>query len=145
MVSGARYRRWVPRRATRTRAQLLGDGAEDDAAAVLAGAGWTLLVRQLRVGRDEIDVLAIDPGPPPMLVAVEVRWRASRAFGLPEETFDRAKRHRLRRALATLRAADRLPDGRPVPRLPARLDLVVLEPGAVSGARRRLRHHRAVG
>ena len=45
----------------------------------------------------------MDPGPPPALVVVEVRWRARRDFGLPEETVDGRKRARLHRAAFALR------------------------------------------
>ncbi len=92
--------------------------------------------RHVRVGRDEIDLLAIDPGPPGELVVVEVRWRRSRDFGLPEETVDGRKRARLHRAGFALRGAGYLADGTLVPQVPLRFDLVVVEPGTW------LRHHR---
>ena len=120
----------------RTTAQRSGDAAEATVAAHLAAAGWRVLGRQLRVGRAEIDLLAIDPGPPANLVVVEVRWRARRDFGLAEETVDGRKRARLRRAAFTLRDAGSLSDGAPLPALPLRFDLIVVEPGD------RLRHHR---
>src|ERR1035437_1386006 len=78
--------------APRTAAQRLGDAAEATIAEHLAAAGWTLLGRNLRFGRSEVDLLGLDPGPPAALVLVEVRWRASRAFGVAEETFDWRKR-----------------------------------------------------
>ena len=120
----------------RTVAQGLGDDAEARVARELAAHGWTVLGRQIRVGRAEVDLLAIDPGPPSSLVVLEVRWRARRDFGLPEETVDGRKRARLHAAGFVLRDAGRLPDGTPVPSLPLRFDLVVVEPG------RPLRHHR---
>jgi putative endonuclease len=124
----------------RTRAQRLGDAAEELAASRLRSLGWTILGRQIRVRRAEIDALALDPGPPAALVVVEVRWRASRDFGLPEETVRRAKLARLRTAGFELRAAGRLPDGTVVPPWPTlRVDLLAVEPGG------RLRHHRGVG
>ena len=122
--------------ARRTQAQQLGDAAESQAAGTLVAAGWTILARNLRVGRNELDIVALDPGPPAELVIVEVRWRASRAYGLPEETVDWRKRARLRAAASGLLDGGSLPDGRPVPRLAVRFDLVVLEPGG------RVRHHR---
>ena len=79
--------------------------------------------------------MAVDPGPPPALVVVEVRWRGSRDFGLPEETVDHRKRTRVRAAAYGLLDAA-LPDGTPLPRLPLRFDLVVVEPGD------RVRHYR---
>jgi Holliday junction resolvase-like predicted endonuclease len=120
----------------RTAAQRAGDAAEAAVAAHLIARGWRVLARQLHVGRAEIDLLAVDPGPPPALVIVEVRWRAGRNFGLAEETVDGRKRSRLRRAAFTLRDAGMLPGGFVLPALPLRFDLIVVEPG------NRLRHHR---
>jgi putative endonuclease len=120
---------------TRTPAQRAGDAAEDAVAVALATSGWRILGRRVRVGRLELDIVAVDPGPPPALAIVEVRWRRSRAFGLPEETADRRKLGRLRGTL---------PDGSRLPGLPLRLDLVAVEPAATPG-RLRLRHHRGIG
>jgi len=123
----------------RTAAQQLGHAAEAVVADRLEAAGWTILARNVRVGRNELDLVAVDPGPPPALVFVEVRWRARRDFGLAEETVGAEKRRRVRVA------AFALLDGRapasgaigPLPRFPIRFDLVAVEPGG------RLRHHRA--
>jgi putative endonuclease len=120
----------------RTAAQQAGDAAESLVAAHLAEAGWTVLARNVHVGRHELDLVAVDPGPPAALVVVEVRWRAGRDFGLPEETVDHRKRVRVRAAAYGLLDRGVLPDGSPVPRLPLRFDLVVVEPGG------RVRHHR---
>ena len=125
----------------RTSKQAAGDAAELVAARHVIGLGWRILARNVRVGRAEIDLLAIDGGPPARLVAVEVRWRRSRAFGLPEETVDRRKQARLRVALGRLLEADILPDGSSLPRLPPAIDIVVVEPGGRSGAVR-VRHLR---
>jgi len=120
----------------------IGDAAEVLVATALAGAGWVILGRQVRVGHDELDLVAIDPGPPRELVAVEVRWRRSREFGLPEESFDGRKRHRVVRALLGLVAGQGSEQGLVIPRLPLRVDLVVVEPAAAGGVA--VRHHRAV-
>lgn len=127
-----------PPRATggRTRAQGLGDAAEALVADRLVAAGWHIVGRNVHVGRREIDVVGVDPGPPAMLVVVEVRWRGRRDFGLGEETVDHRKRTRLREA------AFLLLDGGDVPRLPLRFDLVVVEP-AGRGGEPVVRHHRA--
>ena len=102
----------------RTTRQQRGTRAEDDAAAYLAQAGWQVIGRNIRVGRDEIDILATDPGPPPALVFVEVRGAASAVFGMPEERVDRAKVGHLYRAARLL----------PVERqLPRRVDLVIVD------------------
>jgi Holliday junction resolvase-like predicted endonuclease len=124
----------------RTRQQRTGDAAEDLVADRLQAAGWQVLAQRLRLGRDEVDILAVDPGPPRSLVIVEVRFRGARDYGLPEETFDWRKRARLKRAFASLLERG-LPGGRPVEGLPVRLDLVVVEPGG-TGVERRIRHYR---
>jgi putative endonuclease len=121
---------------TRTAAQQAGDAAETLVASRLADAGWTILARNVHVGRHELDLVTIDPGPPATLVVIEVRWRAGRGYGLPEETVDHRKRVRVRAAAYGLLDRGVLPDGSRVPRLPLRFDLVVVEPGD------RLRHHR---
>jgi putative endonuclease len=125
----------------RTVAQRAGDSAEEVVARYLRGLGWTILGRNVHVGRAEIDLLAVDPSLPARseLVVVEVRWRSRRDFGLAEEQVPQAKLVRLRAAGLHLRAIGHLPNGVPVPASPMRLDLVVLEP------QRPVRHHRHVG
>jgi putative endonuclease len=120
----------------RTPAQQAGDAAETLVADRLTEAGWTVLARNVHVGRHEIDLVAVDPGPPAALVVVEVRWRTGRDYGLPEETVDHRKRVRIRAAAYGLLERGTLPDGSPLPRLPLRFDLVALEPGG------KVRHHR---
>jgi len=121
---------------SRTEAQRTGDAAEAVVAERLEAAGWAILARNVHVGRHEIDLVAIDPGPPRALVVIEVRWRAERDFGLPEETVDHRKRVRVRQAAYGLLDRGSLPGGATLPRLPLRFDLVVVEPGG------RIRHHR---
>jgi putative endonuclease len=129
----------------RTAAQRAGDAAEAAVAEGLRASGWEVLASRVRVGRAELDLVAIDPGPPRELVAVEVRWRSGRSFGLPEETVDGRKLARLWGAVARLLDEGCLPDGRPLPRLAARVDLVAVEPADRPGGRPRVRHHRALG
>ena len=119
----------------RTAAQAAGDAAEARAATHLVELGWQILGRHIRVGRAELDLVVVDPRPPPTLVIVEVRWRARRDYGLPEETVDGRKRARLHRAGFALREIGKLPDGTMLPALSLRFDLIVLEPNG------RLRHH----
>jgi putative endonuclease len=123
---------------TRTAAQRAGDDAEALVAERLVELGWSILARNVHVGRHEVDLVAVDPGPPSRLVIVEVRLRSTRRFGLAEETVDFKKRRRLRDAAWTMVAAGTLPDGRPLPQLGIRFDIVVVEPNPP-----RLRHHRA--
>jgi putative endonuclease len=125
----------------RTGSQQTGDAAERLVAERLRAAGWTILGTNVHVGRAELDIVAIDPAPPARLVIVEVRQRGSREFGLPEETVDAAKRTRIRRGAQGLRERGILADGTPVPALPLRIDLVVVEPPLEAGGPVRIRHH----
>jgi putative endonuclease len=120
----------------RTAAQQAGDAAERLVGSRLVAAGWTVLARNVHVGRYELDLVAVDPRPPAALVIVEVRWRAGREFGLPEETVDHRKRARVRAAAYRLLDRGALPGGGALPHLPLRFDLIVVEPGD------RIRHHR---
>ena len=113
---------------TRTERQIAGDAAEQLVAELLVGRGWSVLGRNVHAGRSELDIVATDPGPPPRLVIVEVRWRRSRNFGGAEASFDYRKRARLRRGLARLLEAGRLADGTRLPVLPVAVDLAVVEP-----------------
>ena len=78
-----------------------GAAAEEAAARWLAGRGWTILARNVRVGRDELDLLAREPDGP--TVAVEVRARSGPTFGSGVESVDAPKVARLYRAVAHLR------------------------------------------
>ena len=128
----------------RTPAQRAGDAAETVVSEYLVGAGWTVLARNVHVGRHELDLVAVDPGPPGSLVVIEVRWRLRRDYGLPEETVDHRKRTRVRSAAYGLLDRGAFADGEPLPRLPLRFDLIVVEPGVGRpDAPPRLRHHRA--
>ncbi|MEX1296854.1 MAG: YraN family protein [Candidatus Limnocylindrales bacterium] len=132
-----------------------GASAEVAAGRWLSAAGWVVLARNLRVGPDELDLVALDPQHVP--VVVEVRARSGPAFGSGTESVDTRKVGRLYRAAATLRRHGHpaLPLGSfPVP---LRVDLVTLrrdrlgrwqveahlrgleppEPGAAAGRRRR--------
>jgi putative endonuclease len=81
----------------------IGAAAEDAAAAYLEGIGWTLLARNIRLGADEIDIVARDVGDSPTLVVVEVRSRSGRGFGSALESVDARKVARLYRAALALR------------------------------------------
>jgi putative endonuclease len=129
-------------RARSTSAQLIGDEGERLAAMRLEALGWQILARNLRLGRDEVDLLAVDPSAPPALVVVEVRRRGRRDFGLAEETLDRRKRGALRRVAGEVAGLRRLPDGTVLPRLPVRVDLVAIDPGP--DGQPSVRHHRGI-
>jgi Holliday junction resolvase-like predicted endonuclease len=129
----------------RTSRQLLGDAAERLVAERLTARGWHVLARNVHAGRSELDIVAVDPGPPERLVVVEVRYRRSRDFGLPEETLDHEKRARLRRGIARLLDAGTLPDGSELPHLPIAVDLAVVEPGTGPSSTVRLYRNALLG
>jgi Holliday junction resolvase-like predicted endonuclease len=130
------------RSGVRTARQQSGDAAETLVAGLLERRGWSLLARNLHLGRSELDIVAVDPGPPARLVIVEVRWRRSRAFGGAEESFGYRKRALMRIGMARLLECGRTPDGSPLPHLPVAVDLAVVEPG--SGGRPGVRLYRNV-
>jgi Holliday junction resolvase-like predicted endonuclease len=105
----------------------LGDHAEGLVARQLTALGWTVLGSGVNVGRDEIDLIAVEPGLPPTLVFVEVRSSRTDRFGTPEESVGERKLARVYRAAFVLLRERRLPDGRPLPPLRWRLDLVAVD------------------
>lgn len=135
-----------PVRAHRGR-RAIGDRAEAWVAARLQAAGWAILARQVVVGRDEVDLVAVEPGEDGLgtLVFLEVRSARSERFGGPEESVVGRKAARTYRAAFSLLRAGRLPDGRSLPALPWRVDLVSLvgDPDLARPAPR-LRHLRGV-
>jgi putative endonuclease len=80
----------------------LGDYGERLACRYLADIGFTILERNWRCVRGEIDIVAVDGD---CLVVCEVKTRRSEAFGAPFEAVTRTKARRLRR-LAGLWLAD---------------------------------------
>jgi putative endonuclease len=67
---------------------------EDAAARYLAGRGWRILGRNVRVGRGELD-LVVRRGA--VLAFVEVKARRSGACGTPEDAVTRHKRRQVAR------------------------------------------------
>jgi putative endonuclease len=140
----------------RTARRAAGDRAEAFVADRLHLAGWRILGRQVPVGRDEVDLVAVEPGgpgEPATLVFIEVRSARTERFGAPEESVAGRKAARTYRAVLALVRAGTLPDGRPLPPLAWRVDVVSVigSPGAHggsgapgAGAPVRVRHLRAV-
>ena len=84
----------------KTSRMALGKVGEDIAAAFLERRGAVVVARNVRVGRDEIDLLVSVDG---RRVAVEVKT-ARRGQDRPEENFDRFKEQRVRRAAGAVGA-----------------------------------------
>jgi len=61
----------------------MGRWGEDAAARYLEGGGYSILGRNLRTPRGEIDILASKEG---LLVFVEVKARSSHSFAYPEDS-----------------------------------------------------------
>ncbi len=133
-----------------TSRRLAGDLAEAVIAAHLEAMGWRILGRNVRVGRCELDIVALDAAG--ILVIVEVRSRSTPGFGAPEESIDAAKVARLYGAGWQLMRAGHLPDGRRLPDLsrvpegrrldavPFRVDLVTVIRQVGTGCWRMGRH-----
>jgi putative endonuclease len=120
----------------------IGASAEEAVAATLAAAGWTILARNVRVGRCEVDIVALDPAV--MLVMVEVRSRSGPRYGAPEESVDARKVERLYMAGWRLTGSGRLPDGSRIPAGRFRVDLVTVVRDGHAGGWMVTRHLRAL-
>jgi len=103
------------------RSEHLAAGAQAETAALeyLKAQGLSLVVRNYRCRRGEIDLVMREGGG---LVFVEVRYRASSRYGSPLESIDARKRGRLVAAASHYLAVNRVD-------CPARFDVVALAPG----------------
>jgi len=70
----------------------LGRFGEDCAHAYLVESGWTILARNYRFGRREVDLVARRGG---LVAFVEVKTRAGTGYGTPEEAVTRLKRREI--------------------------------------------------
>jgi putative endonuclease len=103
----------------------LGALGEEAAAELLRKAGYRIVARNHRCSRGEVDVIA-EKGD--LLVFVEVRTRATAAFGGPEETVGTRKQ---RRVIAAAR--DYLAQRRGPPKA-ARFDVIAVVDGSAGPA-----------
>ena len=74
----------------------LGKWGEDLAAARLEQEGYTIVERDWKSGRRDIDIIALDGD---IVVFVEVKTRRNRLFGEPEEAIDWHKQQNLIQAI----------------------------------------------
>lgn len=98
--------------------QKLGRWGEGVAATHLEAAGLTIVERNWRCARGEIDLVAREDD---TLVFVEVKTRRGRSLGLPEEALTPAKAQRLVMLAEMYLADHELPD------ISWRIDLVAVE------------------
>ena len=75
----------------------LGKWGEDLAVAFLQGQGYTIIERDWKSGRRDIDIIAKDETD--TIVFVEVKTRRNRLFGEPEEAIDYRKMQSLQQAI----------------------------------------------
>jgi putative endonuclease len=94
----------------------IGRAAEFAAARLLERAGYRILQNNFRAKGGELDVVALDGD---ALAIVEVRYRASDAFGGGAASITAGKRSRIVRAARALLATQPL-----LARLPARFDVI---------------------
>jgi putative endonuclease len=125
----------------RTLRRRSGDRAEEWAVGYLVSLGWKVIARNVRAGRHEVDMIAIEPGALPTLVFVEVRSRSGSRFGAPEESVVGRKAARMYRAAASLVVGGTPPDIRALPHLPWRVDLLSV---VVDRGEPKVRHIRGV-
>ncbi len=76
---------------------IIGTNGEQIAADFLLNKGYTILNRNWRAGKKEIDIIADDKG---TLVIVEIKTRSSYDFAFPEEMVDKRKQKNLKAAAA---------------------------------------------
>jgi len=77
----------------------VGEVGEDAVADFLSRGGWSILDRNWRCTRGELDIVAFDPDRQ-AIVAVEVKTRRTQTFGQGLESITGRKRQRLRELLA---------------------------------------------
>ena len=74
-----------------------GKWGEDLAVAYLEKKGYTIVERDWKSGRRDIDIIALDDD---VVVFVEVKTRRNRLYGEPEESVDYHKLHNLQQAIS---------------------------------------------
>lgn len=94
--------------------RIIGDRAERSAARFLKRSGFTVVERNVTIGRDEIDIVCVERG---IVVFVEVRYRTA-GIGAASESIDLDKVRALQRAASSYRTREGLWE------VPARYDFV---------------------
>jgi putative endonuclease len=102
-----------------------GASAETAVAEHRVSEGWVIVARNVRLGRDELDLVVCPPPPEhDRLVIVEVRSRSAPGYGTAVESVDGRKVARLYRAAAVLVRVGHASVPSELLRHPPRVDLV---------------------
>jgi len=104
------------------RRQQFGNAGEDAACAFLAKKGWEILGRNVRKGRNEIDIIARKRG---LIAFVEVKARSGLGFGAPAEAVNTEKQRRIAQAAALYMQENGLADAN------IRFDIIEVLPGKI--------------
>jgi putative endonuclease len=100
--------------------QRLGRWGEEAAAGYLQASGYAILGHNVRLGHDEIDLIAQKED---LLVFVEVKTRTSSSFAYPEDSVT------LRKQIRMLAAAERYLDDHPESPESWQFDVIAVEGG----------------
>ena len=99
-----------------------GNAGEDAACAYLMQHGWTILDRNVRRGRGEIDIVARRKD---TVAFVEVKRRSGLGYGRPAEAVNREKQTRIAHAAALYMQENGLSDSK------LRFDVIEILPGEI--------------
>ena len=99
-----------------------GNAGEDAACAYLMRRGWTILDRNVRRGRGEIDIIARRKD---IVAFVEVKRRSGLNYGRPAEAVNREKQMRIAHAAALYMQENGLSDSE------LRFDVIEILPGEI--------------
>ena len=99
-----------------------GNAGEDAACAYLMRRGWTILDRNVRRGRGEIDIIARRKD---IVAFVEVKRRSGLNYGRPAEAVNREKQTRIAHAAALYMQENDLSDSK------LRFDVIEILPGEI--------------
>ncbi|MDO5323240.1 MAG: YraN family protein [Clostridia bacterium] len=99
-----------------------GNAGEDAACAYLIQRGWTILERNVRRGRGEIDIVARKKD---TVAFVEVKRRSGLGYGRPAEAVDREKQTRIAHAAALYMQENDLSEAK------IRFDVIEILPGEI--------------
>ena len=99
-----------------------GNAGEDAASAYLVRHGWTILGRNVRRGRGEIDIIARKKD---TVAFVEVKRRSGLNYGRPAEAVNREKQMRIAHAAALYMQGNGLSDSK------IRFDVIEILPGEI--------------